>query len=94
MKRASQRGFTLLELLVVVAILAMLAGAVIPMVTNSTERTQASVAAANVTDLTKTIDSFWTYNGYYPDGWDTLIGASDTAGTTATGSLFTKLMTR
>ena len=90
--RRSRQGFTLLELIVVVAILALLAGMVLPTFTDTVERNKATVAANNLTDTARAIDEHFSTNGVYPDGWDTLIGTTDATGSPSGTALFTKIV--
>lgn len=46
--RRSKKGFTLIEMLVVIAIIAILVAVVIPVVNNSTDKAKAAVDAANL----------------------------------------------
>ena len=48
MKKFSQQGFTLLEMLVVIAIIAILVSVIVPTISNSTTRAKAAVDAANL----------------------------------------------
>lgn len=48
MKKMNKKGFTLIEMLVVIAIIAVLVSIVIPVVGNSTEKAKEAADAANI----------------------------------------------
>ena len=48
MKKMNKKGFTLIEMLVVIAIIAILVSIIIPVVSNSTAKAQAATNAANL----------------------------------------------
>ena len=50
--KMNKKGFTLIEMLVVIAIIAVLVAIVVPAVSNSTTKAQASTDAANLRSLT------------------------------------------
>ena len=66
--RASHRGkgFTLIELMVVIAIILMLVGIMIPALTRQLERGREARAKADVKILTSAIDLFRVDQGRYP----------------------------
>ncbi|MCE9604855.1 MAG: prepilin-type N-terminal cleavage/methylation domain-containing protein [Planctomycetia bacterium] len=74
-----RRGLTLIELVVVVAILAVLAGLVIPKLGFMRERAAAAGAAATQQQLVSTIETYRTSTGTYPMGLDTLTTAAGAA---------------
>ncbi|GAC1599651.1 MAG: type II secretion system major pseudopilin GspG [Ramlibacter sp.] len=70
------RGFTLVELLVVLAILALLAGIVGPKVLGQLGGAKAKTAAVQIADLEKTLELFKLDVGRYPtaeEGLDALV---------------------
>ena len=67
-----RRGFTLVELLVVLTILAILAGIVLPMVAGRTEQARIIAATTEISTLVTAISMFEADNGYYPKGSDGL----------------------
>ncbi|HNQ04054.1 MAG TPA: type II secretion system protein [Thiobacillaceae bacterium] len=82
MKGRKQDGFTLLELLVVVAILAAIAGTATIMLQDTDRKGMAAAHVAMMDELSKGIQTFRVLNqGVYPDNWDSLVSSSD--GTTA-----------
>lgn len=68
-----QGGFTLLELLVVVAILAAIAGTATIMLQDTDRKGMAAAHVAMMDELSKGIQTFRVLNGgKYPDNWDSL----------------------
>ncbi|MDR2164935.1 MAG: type II secretion system GspH family protein [Zoogloeaceae bacterium] len=69
-----QGGFTLLELLVVVAILAAIAGTATIMLQDTDRKAAAAAHVAMMDELSKGIQTFVVLNkGKYPDVWDSLL---------------------
>jgi general secretion pathway protein G len=62
----SQRGFTLLELLVVLVVLGLLAGIVAPKYFSQLGRSQVKVARAQIEGLSKALDLYRLEVGHYP----------------------------
>jgi prepilin-type N-terminal cleavage/methylation domain-containing protein len=78
-------GFTLLELLVVVAILAAIAGTATIMLQDTDRKGAAAAHVAMMDELSKGIQTFRVLNGgLYPDIWDSLLGDKGLALTTPT----------
>jgi len=73
MKR-NQKGFTLVELMVVVLIIAILVAIAIPLYTKSQENAQRSACKANLRTLMGSIAQYMSENGEYPTGLETLAG--------------------
>lgn len=67
-----RRGFTLLELMVVMFILVMLAGVVTVMVTNRVEEAKHAKAVADIESLENAIDQFHLQNSTFPPNLDAL----------------------
>jgi general secretion pathway protein G len=61
-----QTGFTFLEIMVVVAILAILAGLIIPRFTGRMEEAKKTKAAVQIRELTKALEIYRLDNGNYP----------------------------
>lgn len=51
MKKLNKKGFTLIEMLVVIAIIAILVAIIIPTVSNATEKAKEAADAANIRSL-------------------------------------------
>lgn len=84
MTNDKKRGFTLMELLVVLGILALLATILIPKLSTLEERSRSAVQAYSTADVARQLEIFNALNRKYPDGFDTLL---DTTGNT----LYSKL---
>lgn len=63
---ATERGFTLLELLVVLVVLGLLAGLVGPRYFNQLGKSEVKVARAQLEGLVKALDIYRLENGHYP----------------------------
>lgn len=63
---ANNRGFTLLELLVVLVVLGLLAGLVGPRYFNQLGKSEIKVARAQLEGLVKALDIYRLENGHYP----------------------------
>ncbi|MGL4859758.1 MAG: type II secretion system major pseudopilin GspG [Enterobacteriaceae bacterium] len=61
-----QRGFTLLEIMVVIVILGLLAGLMIPSLMGSKEKADKQKAVADVVTLENALDMYKLDNGRYP----------------------------
>lgn len=69
----SRQGFTLLELVVVVAILVILAGILLPKFDLFKLKANKGVSASNMTDVSRIIQTYFAQNAVYPDKWDSLM---------------------
>jgi general secretion pathway protein G len=65
---ARQKAFTLVELLLVLTILAILAGIVLPRMTGSTERARVTAAQTQISTLGTALGAYEVDNGFYPRG--------------------------
>ena len=68
-----QQGFTLVELMVVVAIIALLVGVALPRYQHSQRKARESVLKQNLFVLRQTIDQYFADKGYYPSSIDALV---------------------
>ncbi|MCC7133508.1 MAG: type II secretion system major pseudopilin GspG, partial [Gemmatimonadales bacterium] len=66
MSSASRRGFTLLELLVVISVIAILAAVVTPMVFRNVGDAKQAAARAQIGILELALDAYRLDNDYYP----------------------------
>src|SRR5882724_3859389 len=89
MKTHSHRGFTLIEVLIVVVIMAILAATIIPQFTDSTKDAKASTVQFNLHTLRSQIQLYRTqHNGLSPSATlAELMVATDAAGATTGSSL-------
>jgi general secretion pathway protein G len=70
--RGSRSGFTLVELLLVLVILATLAAIVIPKFSGRTEQAKMTAARTQISNLETAIDAYDTDLGAFPNGSDGL----------------------
>lgn len=72
----NQKGFTLIEIMVVVIILGLLAGLVLPRIMGQEETAKIEAAKVQIRSLEGALDAFKLDNGFYPatdQGLDALI---------------------
>jgi general secretion pathway protein G len=69
----TSRAFTLVELLVVMAILALLLSIAVPRYMRSVEQSRETVLRANLALTRHMLDKFYEDNGKYPDALDDLV---------------------
>lgn len=62
----NQRGFTLIEIMVVVIILGLLAGIVLPRILGQEEKARIDTAKVQIRALEGALDAFRLDNGFYP----------------------------
>jgi prepilin-type N-terminal cleavage/methylation domain-containing protein len=77
--KQGQKGFTLLELLIVVTIIAILSVGAILAYEGLTDQAQAATAANNTAGADQAIRNFRAVTGNYPNQWDHLV-ANDAGG--------------
>ncbi len=71
----SEGGFTLVELLIVMVIIAALAGGAIPLVSKRAEQARHTRAVSDIENLSSAVDYYETDMGAYPDSLDALFTA-------------------
>jgi general secretion pathway protein G len=71
--RRSQAGFTLVELLVVIALISILAAMAVVQHRNSVQRGQEAVLKTNLFRMRDAIDQYYADKGKYPSSLDTLV---------------------
>jgi type II secretion system protein G len=73
----SQKGFTLVELLVVVLILGALAAIAIPRISQSAENAKINACRTNVNLINSQIELYRANNGEWPSNLNDLVSASE-----------------
>lgn len=71
--RSAERGFTLLELIVVIAIIGILATIAMPAMKDMPRRANEAVLKTNLRTMRDVIDQFYGDKGHYPPSLDTLV---------------------
>ena len=69
----SQRGFTLIELMIVMVIITILAGIGLQMYTNSVQRAKEAVLLENLVQMRKSIDEYYADKNRWPADLQTLV---------------------
>jgi general secretion pathway protein G len=69
----SRRAFTLVEMLLVLAILALLAGIVLPKLTGRKQQANVDATKAQIAAFKTALETFEVDNGYYPNGRNGLL---------------------
>ena len=85
-------GFTLVELLIVVVILAILAGILVPQFSSATDDAKLSSLDSNLANIRSAVELYYQQHGHYP-GAVAAAGsncASGPSGTTGTGAINTE----
>lgn len=77
--RSSQRGFTLVEVMVVIVILGMLATIVTSSLLRSGDEARVSTTKMQVLEFQKVVDLYYNTNAKMPEDWNVLI-EKDTTG--------------
>ena len=71
--RKDQRGFTLVELLLVLVILALIAGLVLPGIIGKAESAKAKAASSQISRISMSVESFYLDTGRTPSSLDDLV---------------------
>lgn len=82
--RRSRRGFTLVELIVVLLIIATVAGLVIPAVASLGRSTDMAASAKTQQDLANNLQQFFVLQKRFPQGVDSLLVDATVSGSTTT----------
>lgn len=90
LRKSVQAGFTLVELLIVVIILAVLAAIIIPQFSSATVDAQESALDANLAHMRSAVELYHAQHpNLYPGGAATTGGSCPAAGTAGTGAVNT-----
>ena len=85
-RKAIQKGFTLVELLIVVIILALLAAIVVPQFASSTDDAKLASLDTTLSNLRSAIDLYYQQHGEYPGASTAVPVAACTGTTSGTGT--------
>ena len=72
-RRTRQRGFTLVELLLVLVILALIGGLVLPRIIGTAERANVRAAKSQIDRIAMAVDNYYLDTGTKPDNLDQLV---------------------
>lgn len=73
-----ERGFTLIEVMVVIVILGILATIVVPNVIGTTDEARSDAAKIQVIKLQEVVETFYVKNARMPEDWQQLIEKDST----------------
>jgi len=71
-----ERGFSLLELIVVMTIIGLLVGITLPAYRDATQRAREATLKEDLVRMRKAIDEYYTDNGEYPPALEDLVTSS------------------
>lgn len=77
--RRSKGGFTLIELIVVMAVLTVLAGLILPKLDVFKLKANKAAAASNIHGVDRFIQSYKVQKDLFPDNWDSLLDTTGAA---------------
>lgn len=75
--KRKNKGFTLLEILIVVAIIGLIASLIVPNIIGRYEKSKEEIAKAQIEMLSSAIEAFKLDVGRYPNSLDELINSSE-----------------
>jgi len=81
-ERKKNKGFTLVEIMVVVVIIGLLAALVMPRIMGQSDQARRTAAVVQIRELEQTLDLYYLDNGFYPtteQGIEALLEKPDTA---------------
>lgn len=84
--RLKQRGFTLIELMIVVAIIGILAAVAIPAFLNYINKSKGSEASLQLNKIAKNTKVYWGENSAFPPSSGAALPAQGACNNTATGA--------
>jgi len=67
------KGFTLIDLMIVIVILGVLAAIVLPLVSHHLDQARQAAAEATLTSVEKALELYWMKNNAYPTSISTLV---------------------
>jgi general secretion pathway protein G len=73
MMKRSGRGFTMIELMVVIAVIGLLVAVAVPTYQHSIRKAREAVLKENLFILRQTIDQYFADKGYYPQSLEVLV---------------------
>ena len=76
MRRATERGFTLIEIMIVVAIIALLAAIAIPNVLRGRASANETASIGNMRAMLSSLEMYRSVNNAYPDAWSKMGSAT------------------
>ncbi len=78
--RRARRGFTLIELMIVVAIIGILAAAAVPSFIDATDEARVARIQADLSTVGSAVEIYYAKNGKYPAALSDLVADSDGRG--------------